>query len=101
MTVTERHLQPLGLVHGGAYAALVETLASVGADTWAVEQGMKASVGVSNTTNFLRSTRDGTLIGTAVPIHRGRSQQLWEVTVRSEGDAAPVAQGQVRLHNLR
>ena len=99
MTVAERHLQPMGIVHGGTYATLVETLASIGAGTWAVEQGMKASVGVSNTTDFLRPTRSGTLVGSAAPIHRGRTQQLWEVTVRND-DEALVAHGQVRLHNL-
>ena len=101
MTVAEQHLQPTGLVHGGTYSALVETLASIGADEWAVQQGMTTSVGVSNTTDFLRPTRDGTLLGTATPIHRGRTQQLWQVIVRNDQDTAPVAHGQVRLHNLR
>jgi 1,4-dihydroxy-2-naphthoyl-CoA hydrolase len=96
-----RHLQPYGVVHGGVYCTLVETLASVGAAFWAVGQGMGGCVGVSNSTDFIKATRDGTLIGEATPVHRGRSQQLWQVTVTREGDGALVARGQVRLQNIK
>ncbi len=61
---------------------------------------MAGAVGVSNTTDFIKATREGVLLGVAVPIHRGRSQQLWEVTVTREEDGALVAHGQVRLHNV-
>ena len=55
-------------------------------------------VGVSNHTDFLQTVRSGTLRAVATPIHRGRSQQLWLVEVRDEGDRL-VAHGQVRLQN--
>lgn len=100
VVIQPHHHQPYGVVHGGLYCTLVETLASTGAALWAMEQGMMGCVGVHNATDFLRSTRDGTLIGTATPIHRGRTQQLWVVDVTREGDGKAVARGQVRLQNL-
>jgi 1,4-dihydroxy-2-naphthoyl-CoA hydrolase len=94
------HHQPYGVVHGGVHCTLVETLASTGAALWAMEQGMGGAVGLSNKTDFLKATTDGVLIGKATPIHRGRTQQLWQVDVTRESDGKLVAQGQVRLQNV-
>lgn len=91
------HHQPYGIVHGGVHCALVETAASVGAALWLGEDGHV--VGVSNQTDFLRAARGGRLLATAVPVHRGRLQQLWSVDVTAE-DGRSVARGQVRLQNL-
>lgn len=98
--IADHHHQPYGLVHGGLYCTLIETLASTGAAMWAMEQGMAGCVGVSNSTDFLRGTREGVLVGRATPIHRGRSQQLWQVVITREEDGKEAARGQVRLHNL-
>lgn len=98
--VSAVHRQPYGIVHGGVHCALIETAASVGGALWAVEQGMSGAVGVSNTTDFLRSVRSGELHAEATPIHRGRTQQLWQVVVTRGSDGKPVARGQVRLHNI-
>jgi len=94
------HHQPYGVVHGGVYCTLIETLASTGAALWAMEQGMAGAVGLSNKTDFLRATTEGVLLGRATPIHRGRTQQLWQVDVTRETDGKLVAQGQVRLQNV-
>ncbi|CAN5802714.1 PaaI family thioesterase [soil metagenome] len=94
------HHQPYGIVHGGVYCTLVETLASTGAALWAMDQGMAGCVGVNNSTDFLRATRDGRIIGTATPIHRGRTQQIWQVVVARATDDKVVARGQVRLQNM-
>jgi uncharacterized protein (TIGR00369 family) len=56
-------------------------------------------VGVNNSTDFLRAVTEGRLTATATPVHRGRSQQLWQVAVTDEQDRL-VARGQVRLQNL-
>lgn len=92
-------LQPYGIVHGGVWSALVETAASVGAALWHDEHGAGETVGVSNTTDFLRAVREGTVVARAIPVHRGRLQQLWQVEIRDEEDRL-VARGQVRLQNL-
>jgi 1,4-dihydroxy-2-naphthoyl-CoA hydrolase len=96
-TVGPEHLQPYGIVHGGTYCAAVEASASIGAALWYGERGKV--VGVANHTNFLRAVREGRLVATATPIHRGRSQQLWQVSVVDEQQRT-VARGEVRLQNL-
>ena len=92
-----QHHQPYGIVHGGVYCSVIETAASVGGAVWFGERG--DVVGVSNHTNFLRATREGTLTVRATPVQRGRTQQLWTVEVRDEQDRL-VAKGDVRLANL-
>ncbi len=99
LTITEKILQPWGIVHGGVYCAIVEGLASVSAHVWLGENGGGTVVGVNNNTDFLRALRAGTVTATSTPIHRGRRQQLWLVTITDEDDR-PVARGQVRLQNL-
>lgn len=94
------HHQPYGVVHGGVYCTLIETLASTGAALWAMEQGMAGAVGLSNKTDFIKAMTEGVLLGRATPIHRGRTQQLWQVDVTRESDGRLVAQGQVRLQNV-
>ncbi|MGF7236783.1 MAG: PaaI family thioesterase [Frankia sp.] len=92
------HHTPWGIVHGGLYATLVETAASVGATLAVYERGQVA-VGVNNSTDFLRSTTKGRVDLLAEPIIQGRVQQLWQVTI-SRADGKIVARGQVRLQNI-
>ncbi len=101
LVINEDHHQPYGVVHGGVYCTLAETIASTGAAVWAMAQGLAGAVGVSNTTNFLRATTSGVLLAVATPIHRGRSQQLWQVEITREEDGKLAAQSQVRLHNVK
>ncbi|MDQ6937394.1 MAG: PaaI family thioesterase, partial [Actinomycetota bacterium] len=86
-----------GIVHGGVYCTIVETLASVAGAVWFGERG--DVVGVANHTNFLRAVRGGTLHAVASPIHRGRSQQLWLVEI-ADDEGRAVARGELRLANL-
>jgi uncharacterized protein (TIGR00369 family) len=96
-TVTPQLHQPYGILHGGVYCSIIETVASVAGAVWFGERGQV--VGVSNHTNFIRATREGTLTATATPLQRGRTQQLWQVeVVDAEGRLA--AHGQVRLANI-
>lgn len=90
-------LQPYGLVHGGVHCALVETAASMGGAMWFGERGNV--VGVANHTNFLRAAREGTLHVAAEPVQRGRTQQLWRVTI-TDDDGRKLAVGEVRLANI-
>jgi 1,4-dihydroxy-2-naphthoyl-CoA hydrolase len=102
LVVTPKLLQPMGLVHGGVYCSMIESMASVAAFTWLNSSGSANSgnvVGVNNNTDFLRSIGSGMVYGTAEPIHRGRRQQLWLVTITDDSDRV-VARGQVRLQNL-
>ena len=96
--VTPDVLQPAGLVHGGVYASAVETACSIGASAAVWESGQVA-VGLSNHTDFLRAHREGRLDVRAVPIHQGRTGQLWQCDI-ARADGKLVAQGRVRLQNV-
>jgi uncharacterized protein (TIGR00369 family) len=100
LQIKPKLLQPRGIVHGGVYCSMIETMASGAAYTWLNTSGNGGEVvGVNNNTDFLRSINSGTVYGTAEPIHRGRRQQLWLVTI-TDADNRVVARGQVRLQNL-
>ncbi|OUZ12136.1 thioesterase [Aeromicrobium sp. PE09-221] len=97
-TITERHLQPFGIPHGGIYCAVHESTASIAGQVWLGTKGVV--VGTNNSTDFLRQAKVGdTITTTATPIHRGRSQQLWHLD-STDADGRLIAQGQVRLANL-
>jgi len=100
LTIKDQLLQPFGIVHGGVYCSMVESLASVTAHVWLTAEGGGGTVvGVNNNTDFLRAISSGTVTAVSTPIHRGRRQQLWLVTITDENDK-PVARGQVRLQNM-
>ena len=92
-------LQPMGIVHGGVYCSVIESMASVSAYVWLAAHGGGNVVGVNNNTDFLRAITSGKVYGESEPLHRGRRQQLWLVTISDEKDRV-VARGQVRLQNL-
>jgi len=95
LTVEEHHRQPYGLVHGGVYAAMIETLCSTGAALNVMARGHSA-VGLENSTSFLRAAREGRLRCTARPLTMGRRSHVWEAQVH-DGDGRLVASGRVRL----
>nr|WP_165588660.1 PaaI family thioesterase [Mycolicibacterium komanii]CRL71591.1 phenylacetic acid degradation-like protein [Mycolicibacterium komanii] len=99
LTITDKLLQPYGIVHGGVYCSIVESLASVSAAVWLADHGGGNVVGVNNNTDFLRAISSGTVTAVSTPIHRGRRQQLWQITITDENDKL-VARGQVRLQNM-
>jgi 1,4-dihydroxy-2-naphthoyl-CoA hydrolase len=100
ITIDERHHQPYGIAHGGVYCSIVEGVASYGAGQSAQARGIAGVVGISNTTDFLRSHGGGELLAEGLPLHEGRSQQLWEVKITRASDGALVARGQVRFQCL-
>ena len=75
--------QPLGMVHGGVYAAIAETLASTGTARGVYATG-GAALGLSNNTSFLRPITEGSVYGNAVAIHRGRTTWVWDVEMRDD-----------------
>jgi len=85
MPVDRRTIQPLGLLHGGASAALAETLGSVAA-TLHVDPEKQAVVGLEINANHVRPVREGVVLGTARPIHLGRKTQVWEIKITDKDD---------------
>jgi 1,4-dihydroxy-2-naphthoyl-CoA hydrolase len=76
-------LQPWGLVHGGIYAAIAESLASWATALVVVPQGQIAT-GLSNNTSFLRPISGGTVHGLATRRHRGRMTWVWDVDISDD-----------------
>lgn len=75
--------QPMGIVHGGIYAAIAETLASMGTADGVIEMG-RVPLGMSNNTSFLRPVSAGILHAEARAFHRGRTTWLWDVEMRND-----------------
>ncbi len=96
LEIDDRHRQPYGIVHGGVWCSVVESLASVAGALQVASSG-RYVVGVSNSTDFLRSHREGRVDALATPIHVGRTQQLWQVRLSRASDGREIARGQVRL----
>jgi len=82
MPVDKRTHQPFGLLHGGASAALLETLGSVAA-TGASAEG-EYCVGVELNINHVRAKRNGLVTGTARPVHLGGTIQVWTIDIVDE-----------------
>jgi uncharacterized protein (TIGR00369 family) len=81
--VREELTQAYGLVHGGVYAAIAESLASL-ATGWAVSREGKVAMGLSNQTSFLRPVTQGSIHATAQRKHRGRTTWVWEVEMTDD-----------------
>lgn len=85
MNVDERTRQPFGVLHGGASVALAETVASLGA--WRnIDRASQQAFGIEINANHLRSRSDGVVKATAVPIHLGRTTQVWSIEIRDEAE---------------
>ena len=85
MPVDHRTVQPMGLLHGGASVALAETLGSSGAYL-CVDPAKYVVVGLEINANHVRAVRDGWVTGTARPLHRGKTTQLWEIRITDAVD---------------
>lgn len=83
LPVDARTHQPFGLLHGGATAALSETLGSCAANC-CLDMNTEYAVGVEINANHLRSVRGGKVTGTVRPLHVGRRTQVWETRVEDD-----------------
>lgn len=83
MPVDDRTRQPFGLLHGGASIALAETVASFGAAVL-IDRERFAAVGLEINGNHLRPKTDGMVRATGVPVHVGRTTQVWSIEIADE-----------------
>lgn len=90
LEVTDAHRQPVGLVHGGVYASLVESAGSTAAFVFTG----KLVVGVHNSTDFISAVKNGVIRAEVTPVQQGSRTQLWDVAC-TEGDRL-VARGTLR-----
>ncbi len=85
VAVRDELKQPAGLLHGGVYASMAESLASFGTALGVREQGDQA-MGLSNSTNFLRPVSEGVVHACATRVHRGRTTWVWDVRFSDDAD---------------
>jgi uncharacterized protein (TIGR00369 family) len=86
VTVRDELKQPQGLVHGGVYAAIAESLATIGTAR-ALASDRRLAVGLSNQTSFLRPISEGAINANAVAKHKGRTTWVWEVEMLDDQGA--------------
>ena len=77
--------QPYGQLHGGATAALAESVGSA-ASNFFIDSKTQFVNGIQLSINHIKSKREGTVFATAKNIHRGKTTHLWEVTIVDEND---------------
>jgi uncharacterized protein (TIGR00369 family) len=85
ITVTQSHMQPYGVVHGGVYAGLAESVCSA-ATYMAVKDEGKVAMGQSNDTSFLRPISDGHINAVARRRHGGSTTWLWDVEILDDSE---------------
>ncbi|HXN36425.1 MAG TPA: PaaI family thioesterase [Solirubrobacteraceae bacterium] len=77
--------QPYGLVHGGMYASIAESMTSLVTGMSVREQG-ELAMGLSNNTSFLRPISEGVVHAHATRVHRGRTTWVWDVRFSDDAD---------------
>ncbi len=83
MPVNTKVYQPYGILHGGATAALAETVGSCASSLF-IDNKTKIVKGIELSINHLKSKKEGVVYGVAKPIHKGRTTHLWEIKIHDE-----------------
>lgn len=83
MPVDNRTHQPMGIMHGGASAALIETLGSIGSHLF-IDRDTQFSSGLDLNINHIRAVRTGIVTGKARLVHKGKTTHVWQVDITNE-----------------
>jgi 1,4-dihydroxy-2-naphthoyl-CoA hydrolase len=83
MPVDHRTTQPLGVVNGGAFCALAETVGSMAANL-CIDRTQYVALGLDINANHIRSAGSGWVHGKASPLHIGKSTQVWEIKITDD-----------------
>ena len=83
MPVDHRTVQPLGVVNGGAFCALAETVGSMAANM-CLDRTQYVALGLDINANHLKSAGKGYVYGTAKPFHIGKTTQVWEIQIHND-----------------
>lgn len=83
MPVISKTKQPMGLLHGGATAALAETIGSI-CSHMSVHQDSEAIVGLELNINHIKAMQEGWVYATCRPFHIGRTTHIWNIEIRDE-----------------
>lgn len=83
MPVNERTQQPYGILHGGASAALAETIGSI-ASALVIDNEKFFCVGLEINANHIRGVKSGLVEAVCTPLHLGRSTHVWDIKITDE-----------------
>jgi 1,4-dihydroxy-2-naphthoyl-CoA hydrolase len=83
MPVDHRTIQPLGVVNGGAFCALAETVGSMAANL-CIDRSKFVALGLDINANHLKSASKAFVYGTTKPFHIGKTTQVWEIKITDE-----------------
>lgn len=96
MPVDKRTHQPMGLLHGGASAALIESVGSMGS-TLLLDLSKEAPVGVEVNANHIGSIRTGNVIALGKIVHAGRKTHVWQVDISDEKTGKLICTGRLTV----
>lgn len=96
MPVNSSTHQPMGLLHGGASAALIESIGSMGS-TLLLDLDKEVPVGVEVNANHVSGVKDGYVVATGKIVHAGRRTHLWQVDIHHEGTGRLVCTGRLTI----
>ena len=96
MPVNKRTVQPMGLLHGGASAALIETIGSMGS-ILLIDNASQIAVGLEVNANHINGISDGFVLAKGKIIHAGRKTHLWQVDITEEGTGKLIFVGKLTV----
>ena len=96
MPVDHRTHQPMGLLHGGASAALIESMGSMGS-VLLIDPEKYAPVGLEVNANHIGSVRSGSVRAKARIVHAGKRTHVWQVDIRDEATEKLVCTGRLTV----
>jgi 1,4-dihydroxy-2-naphthoyl-CoA hydrolase len=96
MPVDHRTHQPMGLLHGGASAALIESIGSMGS-TLLIDIEKEAPVGLEINCNHVGGIREGFVLATGKIVHAGKRTHLWLVDIHEEGTNRLICTGRLTV----
>jgi 1,4-dihydroxy-2-naphthoyl-CoA hydrolase len=96
MPVNERTVQPMGLLHGGASAALIETIGSMGS-ILLIDNANQIAVGLEVNANHINGIAAGYVLAKGKIIHAGRKTHLWQVDITEEGTGKLICVGKLTV----
>ena len=100
MPVDQRTHQPMGILHGGASAALIETVGSFGSFLMA-DKTKERPVGLSINAEHIRAVRNGNVIAIGTLIHPGGSTHIWQVDIHEETTEQLVCTGRLTIMRIK
>jgi 1,4-dihydroxy-2-naphthoyl-CoA hydrolase len=96
MPVTPKAHQPMGLLHGGVSAYIIETIGSVGS-TLLIDVNKAHPVGLEINANHVKGIKSGTVIATAKLVHGGRRTHIWQVDIHNKENSDLICTGRLTV----